>query len=183
MTSKKLSRLSACVQAANSIIYPMSWQHIFIPVLPVQLMDYLCAPMPYLIGVPEPIMKRTRRSELGDVVILDADNNRIETPFDDLESLPSEVVSNLKKCLKSPANLLGESVARAFLQALVHLIGGYRDALKHRQGEKITFSEDDFVLSRSSSVQPFLVKMLELQIFRQFIKERLILVNSGKRFL
>ena len=182
VTSKKLSRLSACVQAANSIIYPMSWQHIFIPVLPVQLMDYLCAPMPFLIGVPEPIMKRTRRSELGDVVILDADNNRVETPFDDLESLPSEVVSNLKKSLKSPANLLGESVARAFLQALVHLIGGYRDALKHRQGERITFSEDDFILSRSSSVQPFLVKMLELQIFRQFIEERLILLNSGKSF-
>ena len=26
ITSKKLSRLSACVQAANSLIYPMFWQ-------------------------------------------------------------------------------------------------------------------------------------------------------------
>jgi hypothetical protein len=51
-TSKKLYRLSACVQSANSIIYPMNWQHIFIPVLPMALMDYLLAPMPYLIGVP-----------------------------------------------------------------------------------------------------------------------------------
>ncbi|PNF15500.1 hypothetical protein B7P43_G17014 [Cryptotermes secundus] len=54
-TSKKLYRLSACVQSANSIIYPMNWQHIFIPVLPMALMDYLLAPMPYLIGVPEVI--------------------------------------------------------------------------------------------------------------------------------
>jgi len=52
-TSKKLYRLSACVQSANSVIYPMNWQHIFIPVLPMALMDYLLAPMPYLIGVPE----------------------------------------------------------------------------------------------------------------------------------
>lgn len=51
-TSKKLYRLSACVQSANSIIYPMNWQHIFIPVLPMALMDYLLAPMPYLVGVP-----------------------------------------------------------------------------------------------------------------------------------
>ncbi|KAJ8965888.1 hypothetical protein NQ317_014283 [Molorchus minor] len=34
-TSKKLKRLSACVQSANDIIYPMIWQHIFIPVLPM----------------------------------------------------------------------------------------------------------------------------------------------------
>lgn len=54
-TSKKLYRLSACVQSANSVIYPMNWQHIFIPVLPMALMDYLLAPMPYLIGVPEVI--------------------------------------------------------------------------------------------------------------------------------
>ena len=54
-TSKKLYRLSACVQSANSVIYPMNWQHIFIPVLPMVLMDYLLAPMPYLIGVPEVI--------------------------------------------------------------------------------------------------------------------------------
>ena len=182
VTSKKLSRLSACVQAANSVIYPMSWQHIFIPILPVQLMDYLSAPMPFLIGVPESIMKRTRPSEIGDVVVLDADNNKVETPFDDLESLPSEVVSNLKKSLKSPANLLGDSVARGFLQALVHLIGGYRDALKYRQGEKITFNEDAFIMSRSTSLQPFLEQMLQLQLFRQFIEERLELLNSGKGF-
>lgn len=52
ITSKNLCRLSSCVQAANSLIYPMHWQHIFIPVLPNHLLDYLSAPMPFLIGVP-----------------------------------------------------------------------------------------------------------------------------------
>jgi len=182
ITSRKLSRLSACVQAANTLIYPMFWQHIFIPVLPAQLMDYLSAPMPFLIGVPELLMKRIRRSELGDVVILDADNNRVETPFEDLESFPTEVLSNLRKSLKPGSGLLGDSVARAFLQSLVHLIGGYRDAMRYRQGEKITFSEDAFIMSRSASLQPFLEQMLQLQIFRQFIDERLELLNSGKGF-
>lgn len=50
--SKRLSRLSACVQACNALIYPMIWQHIYIPVLPLSLIDYLLAPMPFLIGVP-----------------------------------------------------------------------------------------------------------------------------------
>lgn len=56
-TSKKLTRLSACVQSANDVIYPMIWQHIFIPVLPMALIDYLLAPMPFLIGVPDEVLK------------------------------------------------------------------------------------------------------------------------------
>ena len=55
--SERLSRLSACVQAANSMIYPMTWQHIFIPVLPEHLKEYLLAPMPFLIGVASSLFK------------------------------------------------------------------------------------------------------------------------------
>lgn len=58
-TSKKLYRLSACVQSANAILYPMNWQHIFIPVLPQSLIDYLLAPMPYLIGLPYSLFQVT----------------------------------------------------------------------------------------------------------------------------
>ncbi|XP_075228871.1 DENN domain-containing protein 1A isoform X3 [Lycorma delicatula] len=181
-TSKKLYRLSACVQSANAIIYPMNWQHIFIPVLPQQLVDYLLAPMPYLIGVPQHLLQKVRRNDMGEVVILDADSNTIETPFNDLETLPQDVVRNLRAQLKNRPALLGDGVSRAFLRALVQLIGGYRDALKFHQGERITFNRDAFVESRPASMQPFLRKMLELQIFQQFIEERLDMLNSGLGF-
>jgi len=182
VTASRLGALSACVQAANTLIYPMFWQHIFIPVLPAHLMDYLSAPMPFLIGVPQPLFARTKANELGDVVILDIDNKTFESPFNDVDNLPSEIVYNLRKSLSPNRDHLGDAVARAFLQALVHLIGGYREALKYRQGEKVSFSDDDFIKSRSSSVQPFLIEMLQLQIFRQFIDERLELLNAGKGF-
>ncbi|XP_046735286.1 DENN domain-containing protein 1A isoform X3 [Diprion similis] len=181
-TSKKLSRLSACVQACNALIYPMIWQHIYIPVLPLALMDYLLAPMPFLIGVPAPILERVRQSDLGEVVILDADNNTIQSPFDDLESLPQDVIINLRRALRNRAALLGDGVSRAFLRALVQLTAGYREALTLQQGERITFDEKAFVDSRPSSMQPFLRKMLELQIFQQFIEERLHMLNSGLGF-
>ncbi|XP_053998035.1 DENN domain-containing protein 1A isoform X2 [Hylaeus anthracinus] len=181
-TSKRLSRLSACVQACNALIYPMIWQHIYIPVLPLSLIEYLSAPMPFLIGVPAPTLQRVRKNDLGDVVILDADNNTIESPFQDLESLPQDVVTNLKKGLRNRPALLGDGVSRAFLQALVQLTAGYRDALTIEQGKSITFDDNAFVESRPSSMQPFLRKMLELQIFRQFIEERLNMFNSGLGF-
>ena len=182
VTSSKLSRLSACVQAANTLIYPMFWQHIFIPVLPQHLMDYLSAPMPFLIGVPQPLLARAKMTELGDVVILYADSHTMESPYNDVENIPSDVIHNLKKSLAPNKDLLGDAVAKAFLQALVHLIGGYREALKYRQGEKVSFSDEEFIKSRSSSLQPFLEQMLQLQIFRQFIDERLELLNAGKGF-
>ncbi|XP_069677451.1 DENN domain-containing protein 1B-like isoform X2 [Periplaneta americana] len=182
VTSKKLYRLSACVQSANAIIYPMNWQHIFIPVLPMALMDYLLAPMPYLIGVPEVIYHRVRKPDLGEVVVLDADNNKVETPFQDLESLPPDVVNSLRRQLRNRAALLGDGVSRAFLRALVQLIGGYRDALRFHQGQKITFNSEAFVESRSSSMQSFLRKMLQVQTFQQFIEERLEMLNNGLGF-
>jgi len=59
-------------------------------------------------------MKRIRRAEIGDVVILDADNNKVESPFDDVECFPAEVLSNLRRALKPGTGLLGDSVARAW---------------------------------------------------------------------
>lgn len=41
-------------------------------------------------------LQRVRKADLGDVVVLDADSNKIETPYQDLESLPPDVVSIFK---------------------------------------------------------------------------------------
>lgn len=59
-TSQRLDRLSSCVQAANAFLYPMVWQHIFIPILPLRMKEILCAPMPYLIGVPEAVLETVK---------------------------------------------------------------------------------------------------------------------------
>lgn len=56
-TSAHLDRLSACVQTANSFLYPMSWEHIFIPILPMKMRDTLGATMPFLIGVPMSVLE------------------------------------------------------------------------------------------------------------------------------
>nr|XP_033189839.1 DENN domain-containing protein 1A isoform X3 [Bombus vancouverensis nearcticus] len=98
-----------------------------------------------------------------------------------LPSIP-ENVTNLKKALRNRSALLGDGVSRAFLRALVQLTAGYRDALTLEQGQSITFNQNAFVESRPSSMQPFLRKMLELQIFQQFIEERLNMLNSGLGF-
>lgn len=107
--------------------------------------------------------------ELGDVVILNCDNRMMElqTPFDDVKSMPPELVSQLKKQFSNPAEHIGDRVSKIFLGILVQLIGGYRDAIKFTQGEKITWDRDTFVESRSPHLRVYLREMMELQIFRQ----------------
>ncbi|KAM9384883.1 DENN domain-containing protein 1B isoform 2-T2 [Pholidichthys leucotaenia] len=182
ITSSKLSTLTACIHGAAALLFPMHWQHIFIPVLPPHLLDYCCAPMPYFVGVHLSLLERVRSRSLEDVVILNVDTNTLETPFDDLHNLPSDVVSSLKSKLKKQSTATGSGVARAFLRAQAALFGSYRDALRYRPGEPITFCEESFVNHRSSTMKNFLSMAINLQLFKQFIDGRLAKLNAGRGF-
>ncbi|XP_072286431.1 DENN domain-containing protein 1A isoform X4 [Pyxicephalus adspersus] len=178
----KLSTLTACIHGASSMLFPMYWQHVYIPVLPPHLLDYCCAPMPYLIGIHSSLMEKVKGMNLEDVVILNVDTNTLETPFDDLQNLPSEVVSALKSRLRKVSTTTGDGVARAFLKAQASLFGSYRSALKIEPEEPITFCEEIFVSHRSSGMRPFLQNAIQLQLFKQFIDGRLDLLNTGNGF-
>ncbi|KAM9218082.1 DENN domain-containing protein 1A isoform 4-T4 [Leptosomus discolor] len=178
----KLSTLTACIHGSAAMLYPMFWQHVYIPVLPPHLLDYCCAPMPYLIGIHLSLMEKVRSMALEDVVILNVDTNTLETPFDDLQSLPNDVVSALKNRLKKVSTTTGDGVARAFLKAQASFFGSYRNALKIEPGEPITFCEETFVSHRSAVMRQFLQNAIQLQLFKQFIDGRLDLLNSGEGF-
>ncbi|XP_076585578.1 DENN domain-containing protein 1B isoform X2 [Chaetodon auriga] len=178
--ASKLSTLTACVHALSAVLYPMYWQHIFIPVLPPHLLDYCCAPMPYLIGVHTSLSEKVRSRGLEEVVILNVDTNTLETPFDDLKRIPSDVMAGLKVCLKRQAVSPGCGVSKAFLKAQALLFGGYRDALQcHKEGE-MWFSEELFLNHKSSTMRQFLQSAVHLQSFKQFIDGRLDILNKGK---
>ncbi|XP_008421307.1 DENN domain-containing protein 1A isoform X3 [Poecilia reticulata] len=178
----KLSTLTACVHGSAAMLYPMYWQHVYIPVLPQHLLDYCCAPMPFLIGVHSSLMEKVQGMALDDVVLLNVDTNTLETPYDDLQSLPNDVVSSLKSRLKKVSTTTGDGVARAFLKSQASLFGSYRNALQFEAGEPITFNEESFINHRSSAMRQFLQNAIQLQLFKQFIDGRLDLLNAGEGF-
>ncbi|XP_007939275.1 DENN domain-containing protein 1B [Orycteropus afer afer] len=182
ITSSKLSTLTACLHGSAALLYPMYWQHIYIPVLPPHLLDYCCAPMPYLIGIHSSLIERVKNKSLEDVVMLNVDTNTLESPFNDLSNLPSDVVSALKNKLKKQSTATGDGVARAFLRAQAALFGSYRDALRYKPGEPITFCEESFVKHRSSLMKQFLETAVNFQLFKQFIDGRLAKLNAGRGF-
>lgn len=46
-----ISTLSSCSHAVVALLYPFSWQHTFIPVLPASMIDIVCCPTPFLVGL------------------------------------------------------------------------------------------------------------------------------------
>jgi hypothetical protein len=46
--SSKLEHLTVCAETITYLIFPFFWQHIYIPILPRPLIDYVCAPMPFV---------------------------------------------------------------------------------------------------------------------------------------
>ncbi len=64
-----LTYLQACV----ALLYPFTWQHVFIPVLPASLIDMCCAPMPFVVGVLSSYLPEVMKLPLDDVLMVDLD--------------------------------------------------------------------------------------------------------------
>ncbi|TMS37286.1 hypothetical protein L596_004251 [Steinernema carpocapsae] len=182
-TSRKLGQLSSCVFAAASLLYPFHWQSLFIPVLPVHLVDMLMAPMPFLIGVPKQTFSSLRLAELGEVVVVDLDEKTFESAHCD--SLPSEVNSFLRSQLKFSSEMfLSDGLARSFLKTNVLLFGSYRlGFFRTDSSHEIKWDKEKFVDDQKNSLKPFLSSLLGtdgVQYLERFIDERLISLNSGR---
>lgn len=77
--SASATRLSACSHAAMSLLQcgNLSWQHLYIPVLPPHLWDYLAAPYPYVIGILNQAWPKLeqRAHEMGQCLQIFLDTN------------------------------------------------------------------------------------------------------------
>jgi len=51
IVSKHKTLLTQAAVALCSFIYPLSWNHTLIPILPINMVDVIDAPFPFLIGV------------------------------------------------------------------------------------------------------------------------------------
>lgn len=83
--SKHASLLGSCCDGLSSLLFPMTWQGIYIPVLPISMtVDLLEAPIPFLVGSHRiyldefPIDKRPKG-----VIFVDLDYDLIHLGFDE----------------------------------------------------------------------------------------------------
>ena len=87
--SEHLDTLNKCGEALIALLFPLCWQHVYVPLLPTQLLEYLSAPVPFIMGVHTSCLASQEGIEsLPSSVVVHLDFNKVAPPMEVL--LPGE---------------------------------------------------------------------------------------------
>jgi hypothetical protein len=85
--STSIGRVSRVIYTALAMLYPFEWQHILVPLLPNDLLEYTCAPSPYVVGIHTSNIKQVKTLPIGEVLIVSVDTGQI-VAYGNYESIP-----------------------------------------------------------------------------------------------
>ena len=98
LVSTQMDTLTLCAEAFISLLYPFKWMHPLVPLLPTQLIEYLEAPTPYLMGVTSQVYDTEECLAATDgVVVVQLDYDKLMIPKDvKVESFPKSFVKKME---------------------------------------------------------------------------------------
>lgn len=187
LLSENLSIVTSLLHAFSSLIFPLNWEHMFTPILPASMIQYVGAPFPALIGIhksllyeAEPFIDKTN------VLIVDLDQTDtspiINDPYQDDKSLPGEVVQFLLEKLEK-VDTQGDDLSQTFLDAQAKLLAGYHDGFKIDLDRKLQYSFEEFPNIKRKWIMKhkhaYFEVMITLQCFKQFIDNQLDALNKN----
>ena len=107
--SDDIANLSLVAEVMAALIYPFQWSLPYIPILPLEMVEFLEAPLPFLVGMPSANMKHVDPSLLDDIVVVDLDRDVFGVEFIDSNGiryntktpnpLPASMASNISKAV------------------------------------------------------------------------------------
>ncbi|EQB78175.1 DENN domain-containing protein 2D isoform a [Camelus ferus] len=152
-----LSTLSQCIHAAAALLYPFSWAHTYIPVVPESLLATVCCPTPFMVGV-----QMRFQQEVGD----EKDILPPKLQDDLLDSLGREIKES-----QTPEQI-NEHVSGPFVQFFVKTVGHYASYIKREANGQGHFQERAFYKALTSKAnRRFVKKFVKTQLFSLFIQE------------
>ncbi|KAJ0410176.1 hypothetical protein P43SY_002508 [Pythium insidiosum] len=74
--------LAPVCEALCALLFPFTWEHVCVPFLPVRLIEYLQAPVPYLMGLHTSALTTRVGAEIfSSCVVVHLDKDRVVTPI------------------------------------------------------------------------------------------------------
>uniref|UniRef100_A0A8C8SRL9 DENN domain containing 2C n=1 Tax=Pelusios castaneus TaxID=367368 RepID=A0A8C8SRL9_9SAUR len=182
-----LSTLSKCGHAVVATLYPFTWQHTYIPVLPASMIDIVCSPTPFLIGILSCSLLQLQDLPIEEVLIVDlCADNFLQQVSDEDEILPHKLQAALVQILEERNEILSQEqsyaqgdvtlnslVSEAFVQFFVEIVGHYSLHMNVTEKGERVFQREPFRKSHTSrNVRHFLDLFMETQMFAGFIQDR-----------
>ncbi|XP_062461653.1 DENN domain-containing protein 2C isoform X2 [Pezoporus occidentalis] len=190
-----LSVLSKCGHAAVATLYPFTWQHTYIPVLPTSMIDIVCSPTPFLIGILSCSLPQLQDLPIEEVLIVDLCADKfLQEVSDEDEILPHKLQAALVQVLEERSEILSHQqsdtqgdvplnslVSEAFVQFFVEIVGHYSLHMNVTERGERVFQRELFRKSHvSRNVRHFLHFFMETQMFAGFIQDRELRKNPVK---
>ena len=72
--SSNVAKLPEVADAFRTLMYPFTWTHVYLPVVPAQLLNLVEAPVPFILGTHSENLKQINQCYLSDVVVIDCDD-------------------------------------------------------------------------------------------------------------
>ncbi|NXW53515.1 DEN2C protein, partial [Eurystomus gularis] len=190
-----LSTLSKCGHAAVATLYPFTWQHTYIPVLPASMIDIVCSPTPFLIGILSCSLPQLQDLPVEEALIVDLCADKfLQEVSDEDEILPHKLQAALVQILEERSEILSHEqsdtqgdmplnslVSEAFVQFFVEIVGHYSLHMNVTEKGQRVFQRELFRKSHvSRNVRNFLHFFMETQMFAGFIQDRELSKNVVK---
>ncbi|XP_041860366.1 DENN domain-containing protein 2C isoform X2 [Melanotaenia boesemani] len=193
----KLSVLSRCGHAVLALLYPFTWQHTFIPVLPASMLDISCSPTPFLIGVLAPCLPQLLELPIEEVLIVDLCADKFVFQLGDEDCiLPSKLQAALQQILEEREDILRQDngdthggqqadlsclVSEGFVRFFVELVGHYPLHMAENSSGTKELQRDSFRKSHPSrGVRQFLQLFMDTQMFAGFIQDKELRKGGGR---
>ncbi|WZZ53142.1 uncharacterized protein LOC106393764 isoform X1 [Brassica napus] len=180
-----LGILAASVLSIIPIIRPFRWQSLLMPVLPDDMLEFLDAPVPYIVGVKNKTSEV--QSKLTNVVVVDVIKNQVKSPsipqlpqyrdlYNALSPYHSKLVGESYLAKKRPVYECTDvqveaakgflDVLRLYLDSLCSNLQSHTITNVQSNNDKVSLLlKESFIDSFPSRHRPFMKLFLDTQLF------------------
>ncbi|XP_036390092.1 DENN domain-containing protein 2D-like [Megalops cyprinoides] len=181
--AEELSTLSQVINAVAALLYPFTWQHTFIPIVPEILIDVVMAPTPYLLGVQKRLLEHvTDQPDPSDLLVVDlsegAKDKFLISIGDEKTILPQKLQDEILVALaarkeNATSEELNKVVSEAFLPFFVKTVGHFAAYIKRDGSDQpgVFQSRSFYKAIESKTTRHFVKKFIQTQMFDLFIQE------------
>ncbi|XP_056646797.1 uncharacterized protein LOC130451662 [Diorhabda sublineata] len=171
LISSMISNLSSCIDSLQSILYPFTWHHTCIPVLPEPLWDIVESPTPVLCGVLSNAVTKNYQIENG--IVVDLDSMTIQREEGDENKILAQSMKKVWKRSLDLANKAATSLeyvhsvylSDAYLQVFIMCFKDYK-----KYFEDGVFHKEEFIKNgKTKGIRKFLNMFTETYMFLAFI--------------
>ncbi|MCO5568236.1 hypothetical protein L7F22_021932 [Adiantum nelumboides] len=180
-----LGVLSAVVLSTIPLIRPFQWQSLMLPILPNQMLDFLDAPVPYVVGVLQ--KSSALRSKSSSVVVFNIQRDKVSMPSTPLLPHQRELISALEPFhtrlaaegeygRRHPVHIYNDAqcqaaesflaVLRSYLESLCRNLRSHTITNVQSNNDKVSLLlKDSFVEDFESKDQAFMKLFVDTQLF------------------